>query len=194
MEPKLRVLIVEDNDAMSKILQLFLLPHTPHIQIRQTGQDGLDEIGQGQTDVVLLDVRLPDMSGVDVLTRLQTAAGVQPVPVVTMTAYDYDADELLAGGAVAHIPKNSPDFSSAEKLWSILCRAAERHQGRPTLTGDESLLLRRLVAGEPIRAIARELKCSRRTAYRKLDKLREQFGVNTAKELVAQAIRLGIVD
>ena len=194
MEPKLRILIVEDNDAMSQILQLYLLPHTPHVQIRQTGQDGVDEIKLGQTDVVLLDVRLPDMSGVDVLTQLQTNLGVQPVPVVTMTAYDYDADELLSKGATAHIPKGSPDFSVPERLWSIIRQAVDGHRARPALTGEETLLLRRLAEGEPIRAIARELNCSRRSAYRKSDQLREKFAVSTVKELVAQAIRLGIIE
>ena len=193
MEPKLRVLIVEDNDAMSKILQLYLLPHTPHVQIRQTGQDGVDEIKLGQTDVVLLDVRLPDMSGVDVLTQLQTNLGVQPVPVVTMTAYDYDADELLAKGATAHIPKGWADFAP-ERLWSIIRAAVDGHRSRPTLTGEETLILRRLAEGESFRAIARELHCSRRTAFRKSDQLREKFGVTTTKELVAQAIRLGIIE
>jgi len=194
MASSLRILIIEDSDAISDILRLFLGTHTPDIQVSQTGQEGIDEIQRGKTDVVLLDVRLPDMNGLDVLTKLRSATGIQLPPVITMTAYDYDADELLARGASAHIPKSSPDFTSPDRLWSIISKAIGQHQARSVLAEDETLLVRQLAKGQPIKAVARELGCSQRTVYRKLEAVKEKLGASSTTEVVAQAMRLGIVD
>ena len=194
MAQGLRILIVEDSEALGGVLRLLLASRTPDIQVRQTGQEGIDEIQQGKADVVLLDVRLPDMSGLDVLAKLRSATGGQPVPVITMTAFDYDTDELLASGASAHIPKTSPDFGSPDGLWSIISQAVSQHQARSVLTDDEVLLVLQLAKGDPIKTVAKTLGCSRRTVYRKLDVVKDKLGVSSAREVVAQAIRLGIVN
>jgi DNA-binding NarL/FixJ family response regulator len=64
----------------------------------------------------------------------------------------------------------------------------------PELKERELLLLQELAKGKPVKAIAKDLSVSRRTAYRLLQGLKEKLGVHTSMELVAQAVRLGLIE
>jgi DNA-binding CsgD family transcriptional regulator len=64
----------------------------------------------------------------------------------------------------------------------------------PELKERELLLLEELAKGKPMKAVAKDLSVSRRTAYRLLQGLKEKLGVDTSMELVAQAVRLGLIE
>ena len=64
----------------------------------------------------------------------------------------------------------------------------------PELKERELLLLQELAKGKPVKAIAKGMNISRRTAYRLLQSLKEKLGVHTLMELVAQAVRLGLIE
>ena len=65
---------------------------------------------------------------------------------------------------------------------------------QPELKERELLLLEELAKGKPVKAIAKDLSVSRRTAYRLLQGLKEKLGVDTSIELVAQVVRLGLIE
>jgi CheY-like chemotaxis protein len=103
----LRVLVVEDNDKNLKLVRDLLgFRGITAIEAR-TGREAIRLVSVDAPDVVLLDVDLPDMTGVDVLAELRSMAGMQGVPVVAVTAYAMkgDAERLLAAGFDAYVPK-----------------------------------------------------------------------------------------
>lgn len=200
MEQNIRILIIEDDDALGKALKIFLLPHTPHVEIRQTGKDGLAEIQQQSADVVLLDIRLPDMSGMDVLAQLRTNIDTRHTPVVTMTAFDEEPKTLLQAGATAHLPKSSPDFSSPVGLWAVVAQAMAAAKSvpvpspaKPQLNGEEVRLLRELADGKSVKMAAHNLNVAERTIYRQIAELKEKLGASNLTELIAQAARAGLL-
>jgi CheY-like chemotaxis protein/HAMP domain-containing protein len=88
-----RLLVVEDN-AAEQISITELLHHDDiDIQVANTGTDALAALRERPRDCVVLDLRLPDMSGFDVLERMRDEAALAEVPVVVFTGKELSAEE-----------------------------------------------------------------------------------------------------
>jgi CheY-like chemotaxis protein len=88
-----RLLVVEDN-AAEQISITELLHHDDiDIQVANTGTEALAALRERPRDCVVLDLRLPDMSGFDVLERMRDEAGLAEVPVVVFTGKELSAEE-----------------------------------------------------------------------------------------------------
>src|ERR687885_1862932 len=109
MNADLRVLVVDDHTLIRQILQAALASH-PHVQVvgeAATGAATLDLARRLTPDVVVLDLGLPDMDGVEVTRRLR--AELPATEVVILTSSERD-DELLAAlraGAKGYVLKSS---------------------------------------------------------------------------------------
>jgi DNA-binding response OmpR family regulator len=103
-----RVLVVDDEPEVREVLQEFLLTRGYDVVVASSGAEALgalDPTGPDRPDVVLLDVTMPGMDGVETLRRM---AKVDPlIPVIMVTANtDIDVTSKLLGlGAVDYIPK-----------------------------------------------------------------------------------------
>jgi CheY-like chemotaxis protein len=100
-----KVLIVDDEPEVRQVLQEFLSGRGYDVLVAESGSEALSMLGVDQPDLVLLDVTMPGMDGVETLRRI--VALQQPVSVIMVTA---NADiattsKLLAMGAVDYIPK-----------------------------------------------------------------------------------------
>lgn len=86
--PRSRVLIVDDNDANRDMLsrQLVAYGHTP--VCHQNGESALDALGEQAFDLVLLDVMMPGMNGIEVLRRIKLDPLLADVPVIMISALD----------------------------------------------------------------------------------------------------------
>ncbi len=124
---RLQVLVVDDN-RVNQVLAKRLLVRAGHdVTIAETGQQALDRLDEGTFDVVLMDVQMPVMSGIEATRELRArerAAGLAPVPVVAMTAHALPEEiaRCLAAGMNAHVPK---PIDSRELLRVVLEQAAE---------------------------------------------------------------------
>ncbi|MBK7862235.1 MAG: HAMP domain-containing protein [Archangiaceae bacterium] len=95
-EPRRRkLLIVEDNDDELVGIRALLEHDDIDIVTAQTGAQALEQINQGGVDCVVLDLRLPDMSGVEVLERLQQDPSLQDLPVVVFTGKELSHEQDL---------------------------------------------------------------------------------------------------
>ena len=99
-----RILIVDDEEDFRMLLRLSLEMVGHEVEEAATGQQALQRLGEEGLDLVLLDIRLPDLDGLDVLRRL--ADGHPPVAVMSAHA---DARrmraEALGAGSVAYLEK-----------------------------------------------------------------------------------------
>ncbi len=100
-----KVLIVDDEPEVRQVLREFLVSRGYDVALAESGVKALDAMDEERPDLVLLDVMMPGMDGVETLNRI--GALDLPVPVIMVTA---NADisvtsKLLAMGAVDYIPK-----------------------------------------------------------------------------------------
>ncbi|UWS58684.1 two-component system response regulator YkoG [Bacillus subtilis] len=121
------ILIVEDEEKIARVLQLELEYEGYSVTIKHNGTEGLDEAAKGGYSLVLLDVMLPGLSGLEVLRRLRKTD--PQTPVILLTARDSIPDKVtgLDIGANDYVTK---PFEIEELLARI--RAALRQNGTKT--------------------------------------------------------------
>jgi len=88
-----RLLIVEDNPAEQLSIRELLGHDDVEVSMASTGSDALGALAEQQYDCVVLDLRLPDMSGFDVLERLRDTPSLSDVPVVVFTGKELSPEE-----------------------------------------------------------------------------------------------------
>jgi two-component system response regulator RegX3 len=134
-----RILIVEDEVSFSDPLSYLLKKEGYDVSIAETGPDGLAEFDKNGADLVLLDLMLPGLSGVDVCRALRQRSSV---PVIMLTAKDSEIDKVvgLEIGADDYVTK---PYSSRELLARV--KAVMRRLSEP-----EDLLPSTLESG-PVR-------------------------------------------
>jgi DNA-binding NarL/FixJ family response regulator len=210
----IRVFLVEDQALVREGIQS-LLALDGAVRVVGTAADGeeaLREIPRAGADVVLLDLRLPRLPGIEVLRRL-AGDGRMP-PTIILTTFD-DDDALLEGiraGARGYLLK---DVSLAELVRAIrvvaeggtlvqpivserVVRGVEaagtgfpRLEPADRLTGREIEVLRLLTGGYSNREIARALEVAEGTVKNHVSSILSKLGVRDRTRAVLQAVRAG---
>src|SRR5882672_8985428 len=114
-------LVIDDEPQMRRLLRVILEANGYRVFDAATGKDGIVEAAQRKPDVVLLDLGLPDLEGLEVLKRLREWSRV---PVIILSVRDREDDKVAALDAGADDYVTKP-FNSAELLARL--RAALRH-------------------------------------------------------------------
>ena len=124
----LRLLIVEDDARSAKSLrELLSLSDTPHFEINHvtTAAAACDVVSEGNIDVVILDLGLPDATDLEALSRLETCVHEIPVIVLTGRGDEALATDALHRGAEDYLLKGALDYDS---LLRSIRYAVERHR------------------------------------------------------------------
>jgi two-component system, OmpR family, KDP operon response regulator KdpE len=142
-----RILIVDDEPAILRFLRAGLGSHGYVILEAENGQKALDAARSKQADILVLDLGLPDIDGLEVITRIRDAGFVVPIIVLSSRNDEAAKVQALDAGADDYVTK---PFGIEELLARI--RAAQRHrlqqQGEKPIfrTGDLTVdLVRRIV-------------------------------------------------
>jgi DNA-binding response OmpR family regulator len=143
-----QILVIEDDAAIATNLVRALATEGFEATIAATGAAGLDDALTGRFDLVLLDLGLPDVDGLDVCRRIRDADDLLPVIVLTARREEIDIVVGLDAGAVDYVTK---PFRLAELLARI--RAQLRRAGNPSAT--EQMQLDDLVIDTAARRVAR---------------------------------------
>jgi CheY-like chemotaxis protein len=99
------VLVVDDEPDIALICKLALSLEGFEVEERSTGQAALDYLAENAPDVVLLDLRLPDLSGWEVLDRLRDRGQLPSLRIVLFSAHASAAQSALDAGCVSFIAK-----------------------------------------------------------------------------------------
>lgn len=124
---KLRVLCIEDDASLSRILQKRLERLGHEVVIAETGEAGIAACDEGAFDVVALDYALPLMSGLDVLRVFATRDSAPPVVMVTGQGNEQVAVEAMKLGAVDYVAKDHQG-TFVELLEGALERACQHRR------------------------------------------------------------------
>jgi DNA-binding NarL/FixJ family response regulator len=157
-------------------------------------------------DVVVMDVRLPDGSGLDATRKIRDRRPEVGIVVLTMYAGDQQMFDALESGASAFVAKSAPaeevvnaarhaaaapaNFSAAD-LAGAMRRRLDPHG--PRLTEREREILQLLGDGLAIPAIARQLFISESTAKTHVSKVYEKLGAANRAQALMAAIRAGLI-
>ena len=136
-----KIIIVEDDPGISKYLQAALRSHGYDILLAPDGKTALEMIASHCPDVLLLDLGLPDMDGMEIIKAVRSWTSL-PIIVVSARSYERDKVQALDMGADDYVTK---PFSAAELLARV--RVAIRHT-RSGLSNEALVNTGKFVAGD----------------------------------------------
>ena len=120
-----RVLIIDDERAIRRFLRTVLQAHDYQVLEAARGEEGLAAVAQQRPDLVILDLGLPDIDGIEVTRRLREWS---EIPIVILSVREQEADKIAALDAGADDYLTKP-FGTGELLARL--RAALRRMARP---------------------------------------------------------------
>lgn len=109
MEESKKILIIEDNEAMAKLLTRHLERSGYAVKWVPNGLSGFNETRKMQPDLILLDLLLPDLDGHKVCHMIKADRGLEKIPIIILTSRDTEEDAELAKkcGANAFVVKTT---------------------------------------------------------------------------------------
>ena len=213
---KIRLVLVDDHEVVRTGLRM-LLEHQPDMEIvgeASTGAEALVMAAHVQADVIVMDITLPDISGIEATRRIKQS---QPgVAIVALTIHEDEQYffEMLQAGAAGYVPKRAApeDLINAIRaayndeiyLYPSLAKALvsdfiSRSHNEPEvnaleeLTPREAEVLELLAGGLSNDEIADQLVISPHTVARHRENLMRKLGLHSKSELVKYAIRKGLI-
>jgi two-component system invasion response regulator UvrY len=209
----IRVLIADDHAVVRQGLKQ-ILGDTPEMVVAgeaTTGQEVLDRVRAEAWDVVVLDISMPDRSGLDILKQLRSERPKLPVLVLSMHSEDQYAMRVLKAGASGYLTKDSaPDelvkavrkvVSGGRYVSAFLAEKLAFEIGtdsnrlpHETLSDREFQVLRGIAAGKSVTEIAAELYLSPKTVSTYRARLLQKMNLTTNAELIHYAIQNHLID
>lgn len=106
-----KILLIEDDPLMVRLYQKIFTFEGHEVGVATDGEDGLKKVKTFQPVLILLDIMMPKMTGLEVLDKLKADPKTAAIPVVILTnlAGQQDAEAALAKGAVKYIVKSEYD-------------------------------------------------------------------------------------
>jgi two-component system response regulator NreC len=213
---KIRLLLVDDHQVVRSGLRM-LLTNESDVEIigeAGTGKDALEAVKLLKPTVVLMDIGLPDLSGIDATREIKRTN--PEIAVVALTIHEDEEYffKMLEAGADGYVPKRA---APEELLTAIRAAAAgevylypsmakllvkdyltQEHTSEDVkaldgLTEREQEVLRYLAEGVANEAIADALVISVKTVARHRENIMQKLGLHSRSELVRYAIRKGII-
>ena len=116
------VLVVEDNELNLKLLNDILEYHGYTVFTSRLGAPALELARQYSPDLILMDIQLPDISGMEAARRLKGDEQTRTIPIIAVTAFAMSGDEakILASGCDAYVSKpfNVVEFLKVVERWT----------------------------------------------------------------------------
>lgn len=206
----IRVFIADDHSIVRAGIR-HILGLAPDIQVVGEAADGLrviEQIARAEMplDVLILDLSLPGLHGLEVLRRaLQVRPGLA-VLILSMYAEEQYARRVVDAGAAGFLSKDRSDVDLLDAVRAVaqgrvfLSRSASQRVGaaakapHETLTAREVQVFMLLIEGRAVGEIAVELGLGISTVSTHLGKIRTKLGVQTIAEIVSYAHRAGLCD
>jgi two-component system response regulator NreC len=216
MTKKICILLVDDHDVVRSGVRMLLENEEDLVILGEagSGQQALELIEKLDLDVVIMDITLPDMSGIEVTQRIKKAHPRIAVVALTIHEDQQYFFEMLQVGASAYVPKRAAPNdlitairaahrgemyiypSLARLLVNDFLTRAEEGDEKATmndLTPREQQVLALLAEGKTNDEIADTLTISHHTVARHRENLMSKLGLHSRSDLVRYAIRKGLI-
>jgi DNA-binding NarL/FixJ family response regulator len=202
---QIRVFSVDDHPLLREGIAALVNNQPDMVLIGQasTGSEAIQLFKEYLPDVTLLDLRLPDMSGIDTLIAIRTAFPNARVIMLTTFEGDVEIHRALQAGAAGYLLKNMPPSELLDVIRLVhvgkkrippeIASQLAEHMADEALTEREVEVLQQVAGGNKNRDIANKLFISEETVKVHIKHIMEKLGAADRTQAVAIGIRRGII-
>ena len=202
---QIRVFSVDDHPLLREGIAALVNNQPDMVLIGQasTGSEAIQLFKEYLPDVTLLDLRLPDMSGIDTLIAIRTAFPNARVIMLTTFEGDVEIHRALQAGASGYLLKNMPPselldvirlvHAGKKRIPPEIASQLAEHMADEALTEREVEVLQHVANGNKNRDIANKLFISEETVKVHVKHIMEKLGAADRTQAVAIGIRRGII-
>jgi len=201
----IRVFSVDDHPLLREGIATLVnsQPDMKLIAQASTGAEAVQVFKQHEPDVTLLDLRLPDMSGIDTLIAIRTEFPDARIIMLTTFEGDVEIQRALQAGARGYLLKNMPPSELLDVIRQVhagkkrippeIASQLAEHLSDETLTEREVEVLKEVANGNRNRNIAEKLFISEETVKVHIKHIMEKLGAADRTQAVAIGVRRGII-
>ncbi len=202
---KIRIFSVDDHPLMHEGIATVIRNQPDMVLAAEasSGREAILRFREHKPDVTLMDLRLPDMSGIDAMIAIRAEFPDARIIILTTFAGDVEVQRALESGARAYVLKNTPPKELVEVVRQVhagkkripaeIAANLAEHYSDEALTGREVDVLRQIAGGNRNRDIADKLFITEETVKVHIKHIMEKLGASDRTQAVAIGVRRGII-
>ena len=205
MSEPIRILVVEDHHVVRQGL-VALIKTVPEMIVVAEAADGRQAVElfrQHQPDVTIMDLRLPEMSGVEAIVEIRRQFPAARIIVLTTFDGDENIYRALQAGARGYLLKDMfgeelmdairTVYMGKTRIPAAVAQRLAQRMGGPSLTSRELDVLKLIVSGRSNKEIGSELAISEATVKTHINSILSKLGVSDRTQAATTALQRGIV-
>jgi DNA-binding NarL/FixJ family response regulator len=202
---RIRVLSVDDHPLLSEGIAAIINSQPDMVLVSQasSGAEAIQQYREHLPDVTLMDLRLPDLSGIDTMIAIRTEFADARIVMLTTFEGDVEIQRALRAGARGYLLKNMPPreildairhvHAGKKRMPSEVAAQIAEHMSDEELTVREVEVLRKIAGGNRNKDIADLLFISEETVKVHIKHIMDKLGAKDRTEATAIAVRRGII-
>lgn len=204
-QSQIRVLSVDDHALLREGIATIINHQSDMVLVSQAsgGKEAIQQYREHQPDVTLMDLRLPDLSGIDVLIAIRAEFPAARIIMLTTFEGDVEIQRALEAGARGYLLKSMPPSELVQAIRHVhagkkrvppeLAAQLAEHMSDESLTAREVEVLQRVAGGNRNRDIAELLYISEETVKVHVKHIMDKLGAKDRTQAIAIAVRRGII-